>query len=193
MGWACWWWEPLARRGRTWRRCCRCCPQALLNVPVVAVLHRGPVDLLAEPLSRHCALPVVEPDEGRAVAGPCPAPAGYHLLVDRGAVCLLRAARVPAAASPSTCCWSPRATPTGRARRPSSSPGMTTAGRGLRGRVAARRPGRGGGRDRGRGLGRGAHRAARTGGLAVPPGVRAAREGRRRMALAVDERCPSSW
>jgi two-component system chemotaxis response regulator CheB len=60
------------------------------SVPVVVVLHRGPADLLAEPLARQCALPVVEPDDkdellpGRVYL----APAGYHLLVDRGSVCL---------------------------------------------------------------------------------------------------------
>ena len=63
-----------------------------LNVPVLVVLHRGPVDLLAAPLARHCALPVVAPDHkdellpGRVYL----APSGYHLLVDRGSVCLSR-------------------------------------------------------------------------------------------------------
>ncbi len=63
---------------------------AHLTVPVLVVLHRGPGDLLAEPLARHCALPVVEPDDkdellpGRVYL----APAGYHLLVDQGSVCL---------------------------------------------------------------------------------------------------------
>lgn len=58
--------------------------------PVVVVLHRGPVDLLVQPLSRVSALPVVEPDDkdellpGRVYL----APHGYHLLVDRGSVCL---------------------------------------------------------------------------------------------------------
>ncbi len=61
-----------------------------LTVPVVVVLHRGPADLLAEPLARQCVLPVVEPDDkdelqpGRVYL----APAGYHLLVDVGSVCL---------------------------------------------------------------------------------------------------------
>lgn len=61
-----------------------------LNVPVVVVLHRGPADLLAEPLARHCNLPVVEPDDkDELLPGHIYlAPVGYHLLVDRGSVCL---------------------------------------------------------------------------------------------------------
>ncbi|HZI13535.1 MAG TPA: chemotaxis protein CheB [Myxococcus sp.] len=61
-----------------------------LTVPVVLVLHRGPHDALAAPLGRGCALPVVEPDDkdellpGHVYL----APAGYHLLVDRGCVAL---------------------------------------------------------------------------------------------------------
>ncbi|MCP3100931.1 chemotaxis protein CheB [Myxococcus sp. K15C18031901] len=63
---------------------------ALLPVPVVLVQHRGPLDALAAPLGRRCPLSVVEPDDkddlvpGRVHL----APAGYHLLVDRGTVCL---------------------------------------------------------------------------------------------------------
>jgi len=63
---------------------------AHLPAPVVVVLHRGPHDLLAAPLGRRCALPVVEPDDkddlvpGRVYL----APWGYHLLVDRGCVAL---------------------------------------------------------------------------------------------------------
>lgn len=58
--------------------------------PVVVALHRGPHDALAAPLGRRCALPVVEPDDkddlqaGRVYL----APAGYHLLVDKGCVAL---------------------------------------------------------------------------------------------------------
>jgi two-component system chemotaxis response regulator CheB len=61
-----------------------------LSAPVVLVLHRGPHDALAAPLGRRCALPVVEPDDkddltpGRVYL----APAGYHLLVDKGSVAL---------------------------------------------------------------------------------------------------------
>ncbi|WP_164008933.1 chemotaxis protein CheB [Pyxidicoccus trucidator] len=61
-----------------------------LPAPVVLVLHRGPHDALAAPLGRRCALPVVEPDDkddlvpGRVYL----APAGYHLLVDKGCVSL---------------------------------------------------------------------------------------------------------
>jgi two-component system chemotaxis response regulator CheB len=63
---------------------------ASLAVPVVLALHRGPHDALAAPLARRCPLPVVEPDDkdellpGRV----CLAPAGYHLLVDKGCVAL---------------------------------------------------------------------------------------------------------
>ncbi|NTX09769.1 chemotaxis protein CheB [Myxococcus sp. CA056] len=63
---------------------------AHLPAPVVVVLHRGPHDVLAAPLARRCALPVVEPDDkedlvpGRVYL----APWGYHLLVDRGCVAL---------------------------------------------------------------------------------------------------------
>lgn len=63
---------------------------ASLALPVVLALHRGPHDALAAPLGRRCALPVVEPDDkdelapGRVYL----APAGYHLLVDRGCVAL---------------------------------------------------------------------------------------------------------
>lgn len=63
---------------------------AHLGAPVALVVHRGPHDALAAPLGRRCALPVVEPDDkddlvaGRVLL----APAGYHLLLDRGAVCL---------------------------------------------------------------------------------------------------------
>jgi two-component system chemotaxis response regulator CheB len=65
---------------------------ARFPVPVALVLHRGPHDVLAGPLGRRCALPVVEPDDkedlqaGRVYL----APAGYHLLVDRGIVVLSR-------------------------------------------------------------------------------------------------------
>lgn len=58
--------------------------------PVVVALHRGPHDALAAPLGRRCALPVAEPDDkddlspGRVYL----APAGYHLLVDKGCVAL---------------------------------------------------------------------------------------------------------
>jgi two-component system chemotaxis response regulator CheB len=61
-----------------------------LPAPVVLALHRGPHDALAAPLGRRCALPVVEPDDkddlvpGRVYL----APAGYHLLVDKGCVSL---------------------------------------------------------------------------------------------------------
>ncbi|MCE9669195.1 chemotaxis protein CheB [Myxococcus stipitatus] len=61
-----------------------------LPVPVALVLHRGPFDALAAPLGRGCPFPVVEPDDkddlvpGRVHL----APAGYHLLVDRGTVVL---------------------------------------------------------------------------------------------------------
>jgi two-component system, chemotaxis family, protein-glutamate methylesterase/glutaminase len=65
---------------------------ASLPVPVALALHRGPHDELAGPLGRRCLLPVVEPDDkddlmaGRVYL----APAGYHLLVDRGSVILSR-------------------------------------------------------------------------------------------------------
>jgi two-component system chemotaxis response regulator CheB len=65
---------------------------AMLHVPVVLVLHRGPNDLLTGPLGRRCLLPVVEPDDKEALeAGRVYlAPAGYHLLVDRDGVVLSR-------------------------------------------------------------------------------------------------------
>jgi two-component system chemotaxis response regulator CheB len=65
---------------------------ASLPVPVVLALHRGPHDALTGPLGKRCALPVVEPDDkdeleaGRVYL----APAGYHLLVDKGSVILSR-------------------------------------------------------------------------------------------------------
>jgi two-component system chemotaxis response regulator CheB len=65
---------------------------ARLTVPVAVALHRGPGDLLTGPLGRRCLLPVVEPDDkedlepGRVYL----APAGYHLLVDKGSVALSR-------------------------------------------------------------------------------------------------------
>ena len=65
---------------------------ARLHVPVVVALHRGPNDLLTGPLGRRCLLPVVEPDdkEGLEAGRVYLAPAGYHLLVDRGSVVLSR-------------------------------------------------------------------------------------------------------
>ncbi|ATB45147.1 chemotaxis protein CheB [Corallococcus macrosporus] len=61
-----------------------------LAVPVVLALHRGPLDALAAPLGRRCALPVVEPDDKDLLVPGAVylAPAGYHLLVDRGSVAL---------------------------------------------------------------------------------------------------------
>lgn len=61
-----------------------------LPVPVVLALHRGPLDALAAPLGRRCALPVVEPDDKDPLLPGAVylAPAGYHLLVDRGCVSL---------------------------------------------------------------------------------------------------------
>ncbi len=61
-----------------------------LSVPVVLALHRGPLDALAAPLGRRCALPVVEPDDKDELQPGCVylAPAGYHLLVDGGCVAL---------------------------------------------------------------------------------------------------------
>jgi|GEM_PF-1710489 len=61
-----------------------------LPVPVVLALHRGPLDALAAPLGRRCALPVVEPDDKDELRPGCVylAPAGYHLLVDGSCVAL---------------------------------------------------------------------------------------------------------
>ncbi len=61
-----------------------------LPAPVVLALHRGPHDALAAPRWRRCALPVVEPDDKDDLAPGCVylAPAGYHLLVDKGCVSL---------------------------------------------------------------------------------------------------------
>ncbi|MCP3136135.1 chemotaxis protein CheB [Pyxidicoccus xibeiensis] len=61
-----------------------------LPLPVVVALHRGPHDALVAPLGRRCALPVVEPDDkDDLVPGHVYlAPAGYHLLVDKGCVAL---------------------------------------------------------------------------------------------------------
>ena len=65
---------------------------ASLPVPVVLAVHRGAQERLAGSLARRCPLPVLEPDdkealvEGRVYL----APSGYHLLVDRGAICLSR-------------------------------------------------------------------------------------------------------
>ncbi|WP_426756788.1 chemotaxis protein CheB [Myxococcus sp. Y35] len=61
-----------------------------LTVPVVVALHRGPLDALAAPLGRRCALPVVEPDDKDELQPGCVylAPAGYHLLVDGSSVAL---------------------------------------------------------------------------------------------------------
>jgi two-component system chemotaxis response regulator CheB len=63
-----------------------------LPVPVVLAVHRGAQELLAGSLARRCPLPVLEPDDKEElVAGRVYlAPAGYHLLVDRGGVCLSR-------------------------------------------------------------------------------------------------------
>jgi len=63
-----------------------------LPVPVVLVVHRGAHELLAGSLARRCPLPVLEPDDKEElVAGRVYlAPSGYHLLVDRGCLCLSR-------------------------------------------------------------------------------------------------------
>jgi two-component system chemotaxis response regulator CheB len=61
-------------------------------VPVILVLHRGPEDVSVGALGRRCPLAVFEPDDKDELAAGRVylAPAGYHLLVDRGAVCLSR-------------------------------------------------------------------------------------------------------
>ncbi|MFL5345252.1 MAG: chemotaxis protein CheB [Hyalangium sp.] len=63
-----------------------------LSVPVVLVFHRGCQERLAHSLGRRCPLPVLEPDDkDELVAGRVYlAPEGYHLLVDRGGICLSR-------------------------------------------------------------------------------------------------------
>lgn len=65
---------------------------ASLPVPVVLAVHRRAQERLAGSLARRCPLPVLEPDDKEElVAGRVYlAPAGYHLLVDRGCVCLSR-------------------------------------------------------------------------------------------------------
>lgn len=63
-----------------------------LPVPVVLVVHRRAQELLAGSLARRCPLPMLEPDDKEElVAGRVYlAPAGYHLLLDRGCICLSR-------------------------------------------------------------------------------------------------------
>ncbi|MDC0710932.1 chemotaxis protein CheB [Stigmatella sp. ncwal1] len=63
-----------------------------MPVPVVLVVHRGRHEVLAGPLGHRCPLPVVEPDDKQALlpGRVYLAPAGYHLLVDGGCVCLSR-------------------------------------------------------------------------------------------------------
>ena len=63
-----------------------------LSVPVVVVFHRGAQELLTRSLGRRCPLAVLEPDDKEELAAGRVylAPAGYHLLVDRGSLCLSR-------------------------------------------------------------------------------------------------------
>jgi two-component system, chemotaxis family, protein-glutamate methylesterase/glutaminase len=63
-----------------------------LSIPVVLVFHRGAQERLIGSLGRHCPLPVLEPDDKEDLVGGRVylAPAGYHLLVDRGSICLSR-------------------------------------------------------------------------------------------------------
>jgi two-component system chemotaxis response regulator CheB len=63
-----------------------------LSMPVVVVFHRGAQERLISALGRRSPLPVLEPDDkDDLVAGRVYlAPEGYHLLLDRGSVCLSR-------------------------------------------------------------------------------------------------------